>query len=101
MSCCVVPSSARSARISPTTEQNLKPWPEKPAATTAVGGVRVAVDEEVLVGRGLEEAGLERDGRPGAVGEVALGERAERRLVLERRLPRDRVRDRRLAPKWS
>ena len=29
---------------------------------------------------------------PGAFGEVALGERAERRLVLERRLARDRVR---------
>ena len=28
----VAPSSARSARISPTTGANLKPWPEKPQA---------------------------------------------------------------------
>ena len=92
MSWRVSPSSARSARISPTTEQNLKPWPEKPAPTTASSRLRVAVDQEVLVRGGLEEARLERDRRPGAVGEVALGERAERRLVLERRLARDRVR---------
>ena len=30
----VSPRSARSARISPITEQNLNPWPEKPPATT-------------------------------------------------------------------
>src|SRR5690349_10302253 len=35
MSWAVAPPVTRSARISPTTEQNLKPWPEKPAATIA------------------------------------------------------------------
>src|SRR4051794_35121974 len=35
--CRVAPSSARSARTSPTALQNLKPWPEKPAATTTCG----------------------------------------------------------------
>ena len=64
----------------------------EPGADDCRWRVRVAVDEEVLVGGGLEEAGLERHGRPGAVGEVALGEGAERRLVLECGLPRDRVR---------
>ena len=55
-------------------------------------GVRVPVDEEVLVGRRLEEAGLERDGRARARGEVALGEGAERRLVGEGRVAFDAVR---------
>ena len=36
--------------------------------------LRMAVDQEVLVGRRLEETSLERDGRAGAVREVALGE---------------------------
>src|SRR6185295_10038866 len=54
--------------------------------------VWVPVDEEVLVGGGLEEAGLQRHGRTCSVGEVTLGERAQWRLVLECRFARDRVR---------
>ena len=86
MSWRVDPSIARSARISPITEQNLKPWPEKPRGDHDAVGLRVLVDDEVLVRRGLEEAGLERDRRASTFGEVALGEGAQRRLVFERRL---------------
>ena len=50
MSWRVEPSSARSARISPITGQNLKPWPENPAATTTLGASGMPVDDEVLVG---------------------------------------------------
>jgi len=53
--------------------------------------LRVNVDEEVLVRRRLEEAGLERHRRAGSIREVAFGEGAQRRLVLERRLARDGV----------
>ena len=35
---------------------NLKPWPERPAAKTTFGVGRVAVDDEVLVGRHRVEA---------------------------------------------
>ena len=37
ISCFVVPFSARSARISPTTGANLNPWPENPHATLTCG----------------------------------------------------------------
>ena len=60
-------------------------------ADDGVLALRVAVDQEVLVRRQLEEAGLERQRRPGTLREVALGESRERRLVLGRRLTRDRV----------
>ena len=37
MSCRVAPSVARSARISPITGANLKPWPEQGEATMTFG----------------------------------------------------------------
>jgi len=54
--------------------------------------VRQPVEDEVLVGAVLEEAGLERHRRPGAVREVALGELAEEPLVVGPRLPLELVR---------
>src|SRR4029453_15166074 len=52
---------------------------------------RVPVDDEVLVGRGLEEARLQGDGRAGTVGEVAPREGARGLLVCGCRLAWDRV----------
>ena len=53
--------------------------------------VGVAIDEEVLVGRELEQARLERDGRAGALWQIPRGELAEPGLVLDPRLARDVV----------
>src|SRR5262249_34072048 len=53
--------------------------------------LRMQVDQDVLVGRRLEEAGLEGHGRAGALGEVAFRERPEGRLVGERRISVDRL----------
>ncbi len=53
----------------------------------------MSVDEEVLVGRRLEEARLaERRVGPAPSGKYRCSERSQRQLVLERRLARDRVR---------
>ena len=56
---------ARSARISPTTGANLKPWPENPAATVTVGVARVPGDDEVLVRGGGVHAGHPAQVPPG------------------------------------
>src|SRR3954468_3601739 len=59
--------------------------------------VRERVEDEVLVRAVLEEAGLERHRRAGAVGKVALGELTQDRLVVGPRLAVELVRGRALA----
>ena len=54
----------------------LEPVTGEPGADDGELGVRVAVDEEVLVRRRLEQARLQRDRRSGSLREVALGEAA-------------------------
>ena len=50
-----------------------------------LGHIGEAVDDEVLVGRVREDAGLQHLGRPSRVGEVSLDERAKRGLVIRPR----------------
>ena len=98
MSWRVSPVSARSAVISPTTLQNLKPWPGARRRDHHPRVLGVQIEDEVLV-RGVgEHAGAERHRRAGAVGEVALGECAQERLVLRRSARGRSSRDRRPRP---
>ena len=60
--------TASSAAISPMTLANLKPWPEPPPATTTCVVLGMEVEQEVLVGRVLEQARLQRHRRPGPSG---------------------------------
>ena len=67
--------------ISPTTLQNLNPWPEKPAARRRSEAGQ-GVDDEVLVGRVGEHAGPQSHRRPVRVGEVAGDGLTQYSLVL-------------------
>src|SRR5436305_2182738 len=83
MSCRVSAVSASSAMISPTTEQNLKPWPEKPAATTACGQSGWRSRRKCSSGLFSKRQVLSR---PGTGRQVTLDEDAEQQLVLAVRL---------------
>ena len=86
------PPMARSARISPITGANLKPWPEQGEATIICGASGQPVDDEIAVRRHGVEAGLwpPSAGLPRTAGTVA--ETQDRRLrraakFRDRRLP--------------
>ena len=90
----VDPSLARSARISPTTGANLKPWPEQTEAITTFGASGWRSITKCAVGRVREEAGLRVEEPAGRVREPALEEarsgsaRAALPPVGQRREPR-------------
>ena len=69
----VRPLSARSARISPTTEANLKPWPGEAGREHHLRMLRVDVDQEVTIRRQRVDAG-----RGAATGPSAAGRWARR-----------------------
>ena len=82
--------------ISPTTLENLNPWPENPRRHVDVGRAGQRVYEEVLVGGVGEHARSQRHRWAVGVGEIAGDGLPQHRLVLVTTLPVEPIGGRRL-----
>ena len=92
MSWRVIPFSAKSAMISPTTLTNLKPCPEQGEANETCSYSGVNVDYEVVIWGVGEHAGGEAHRWSGTVREVALRKLPQKLLVVVMGLSVDLIR---------